>query len=115
MISSSKDRELVAVPDPQATMHGESARYRLGIRATGSGASFTLGESGPNGQTFPWIYLRSKGAIYEIDLLNGQLTVTSRPDGDNVQAVVYKIDVESMIGQGVTEGQQLRIVFAYDV
>ncbi len=109
------DRELVAVPDAEASMDGESSRYRLGVRPTSPEASFTLGEEGPNGQTFPWIYLRGEGGVaYEIDLLDGELTVTSRPDGSNVQAVIYKIDVESMTGQQVKEGEALRIVFAYD-
>lgn len=112
---STVDRQLVAVPDAEATMDGEAARYRLGVRPTSPDGSFTLGETGPNGQSFPWIYLRGGGGVtYEIDLIDGELTVTSRPDGTNVQAVVYKIDVESMTGQTVKEGEAVRIVFAYD-
>ena len=109
------DRELVAVPDAEATMQGESSRYRLGVRPTSPEATFTVGETGPNGQNFPWIYLRGDGgATYEIDLIDSELTVTSRPDGTNVQAVVYKIDVEAMTGQVIKEGEALRITFAYD-
>jgi hypothetical protein len=110
---SPTDRELVAVPDAHATVDPHYIRYRLGMRNKKPGAAFTLGETGPNGQTFPWVYVQGEGATYEIDLLDGELTVTTKPN-DQIQAVVYKINVDEMTGQEIAEGKPVRIVFAYD-
>lgn len=114
-MSLQQGHELVAVPDPAATSSDGAVRYRLGMRPNRDDAVFEIGSTGPNGQTFPWIVAKGGNATYEIDLLDGELTVTTRVGEEaNVQAVVYKIDVEAMTGQKMRKGEPVRIVFAYE-
>lgn len=110
------DRHLVAVPDPNAGHAGSSQLYRLGVQSSSEGAVFKIGESGPNGQRLPWIYMRSGNSIrYELDLEKGTLTIiiTDQKTGHS-GVVVHKIDPESMNHQEIITGKPVTIVFAYD-
>lgn len=102
-------RTLVAVTDPAS-----SARHRTPLFRLGSiGPELTLGDT-LNGQSFPWAYFCHGETTFEIDLLEGTLTVAStNPRDGHAQAVTYPIDVDAMKGSVLREGQPLEVVFLF--
>lgn len=109
------ERHLVAVPDLNAAerIGMDGPRFRLGVQSNNEGATFSVGERGPNGQSLPWLYLHGEAVRYELDFRKGHLTVAVHEGSDDVRVVRYDIDVEAMVGQKVKVGEPVTIVFAY--
>ncbi len=112
---------LIAVPDPAGASDsvGSGAPrvpYRIGLAADVQGAAFQIGDTGPGGQSLPWIYATATTGIrYEFNLRDGILTVVITDESTGEERVVrYHIDSAAMTGEHVIVGEPITVIFAYD-